>query len=281
MSFPTERPARRRQPKRWVTQLDVILFAIPLFLMGCKEALYSDLDEIQINEMVAILQAAGIASTRERDKDGAYALHIDQEAIGVAVVLLRKEGYPKRKYQNLGEIFREEGIAGTPFEERARFMHALNEELSQTISEIAGVRSARVHVMIPAQDRFAETQLAAKASVALHHEPDFLTDSVVPTIKTLIAHSVPQLEYEAVSVALFPVGGVEIARTRTPLAANAVEAGQGQQDRTLLNEISMPLSQFGWTSERTSAVVVIGLLLTFIVGMSRSFLRRRSAGADR
>ena len=258
----------------------MLLFAIPLLLMGCKEALYSNLDEVQVNEMVAILQAAGISSTRERDKDGAYELHIDRDTIGAAVVLLRKEGYPKRKFQNLGDIFPDEGIAGTPFEERARFMYALNEELSQTISEIAGVRSARVHVMIPAQDRFSETMRAATASVALHYEPGFAIDSVVPTLKTLIAHSVPELDYEAVSVALFPVGGVEIARTRMPLPATAAEAGNGY-DKTLFKGISMPLPDLGWTSRQMRGAMVIGLVLVLILVLSRPFLRRRRPEAGR
>jgi type III secretion protein J len=182
-----------------------VILCFALALMGCKEVLYSTLTENEANEMVAILDASGIVAKRESDKDGNYALKVDGEMVADAVTILRSAGYPRQRFKSLGDVFANEGLVGTPFEERARFMFALNEELSRTISEIAGIRLARVQVMIPAPDKYATVVPTATASVALLFEPGYDLSPLVPNIKSLVAHSVPDLDYDDVSVAMFPV----------------------------------------------------------------------------
>jgi type III secretion protein J len=200
-----------QQPKStWIgtARLAPLLLAGLLLLTGCKEVLYSDLTEVEANEMVALLDAGGIAAGRDRDKDGIYSLTVDAAQVPAAVNLLRTAGYPRQRYQTIGEVFAGQGLVGTPFEERARFMHALNEELARTIAEIDGIRSARVQVMIPAQDRYDENAKIATAAVAIMHEQGRDLAAIVPSVKTLVSHSVPDLAYDNVAVALFPVGAV-------------------------------------------------------------------------
>ena len=182
-----------------------LLLCATLALTGCKEVLYSALSENEANEMVAILDASGITAGRERDKDGNYAIKVHDDLVATAITVLRNAGYPRQRFQSLGDVFANEGLVGTPFEERARFMFALNEELSRTISEIDGIRSARVQVMIPAPDRFAKVASPATASVAIMFESGYDIAPMVPNIKTLVSHSVPDLDYDKVSVAMFPV----------------------------------------------------------------------------
>jgi type III secretion protein J len=185
--------------------LRVLLLASALALAGCKEVLYSDLSEIEANEMVAILDAGGIAAARQRSKDGAYDISVDGALVALSVTLLQSAGYPKQRYQSLGEVFAGDGLVGSAFSERARFMHAMNEELSRTIGQIDGVRSARVQVMIPEVDKYASQPKTATASVAVMHDARHDLSTLVPMIKTLVAHSVPDLAYDDVAVALFPV----------------------------------------------------------------------------
>jgi type III secretion protein J len=181
-----------------------LLFGL-LFMSGCKEVLYSELSENDANEMVAVLDAGGISAGRVRSKDGIYEITVDGALIASAVTLLQASGYPKQHFESLGDVFAGDELVGSPFNERARFMHAMNEELSRTISEIDSVRSARVQIMIPAQDKYDPTPKAATASVAIMYDERRDLSSLVPVIKTLVAHSVPDLAYDDVAVALFPV----------------------------------------------------------------------------
>ncbi len=204
------------------------LLALTLLVSGCKEPLYSNLDENQANEMIAILQAAHIAAGREGDGDGQYVVKVLPDDVGIAVTLLRARGYPRRTFTTLGDVFPDEGIVGTPFEERARFMYALNEELAHTISDIAGVRQARVQVIIPPSPRFGEQTALSTAAVAVYYEAGVELTPLVPTIKSLVAHSVPNLRYDDVEVALLMAGGtqMEAVPAVTPDTLVAVKPAQ-------------------------------------------------------
>ncbi len=242
-----------------------------LLVAGCKEVVYSGLSEVEANEMVAILEASGISSGRERDKDGVYSLLVEGADVAPAITILKTEGYPRKKFRSMGDIFSAEGIVGTPFEERARFIYALNEELSRTISTISGVRSARVHIMLPATSRFDRDAKSSRASVTIHFEEEFAAQQFVPTIKTLVAHSVPNLEYENVAVALFPVGGASVVRIERPLPGNAANAATIDGSGLLP---SIPAGIFG-PSANTLLLGLAVLLLPLTVFRS---LRRRLGG---
>jgi type III secretion protein J len=164
-----------------------------LLLVGCKEVLFSNLEEIEANEMVAILAAAGLEASRERDKDNIYSLLVDEKHVATATTLLRNEGYPTPKFESLGDVFSAEGIVGTPFEQHVRYIHAMNEELSRTITSISGVKSARVFVTAPLKERFAREAPAASASVMINYEPGFDAEAHISKVKTIVAHSLPNL----------------------------------------------------------------------------------------
>jgi type III secretion protein J len=223
-----------------------LILCAALALTGCKEVLYSALTENEANEMVAVLDASGISAKRERDKEGNYTLQVEGELVAASVTVLRNAGYPKQRFKSLGDVFANEGLVGTPFEERARFMFALNEELSRTISEIDGIRSARVQVMIPAPDKYAKVTVPASASVAILFEAGYDLAPLVPNIKTLVSHAVPDLDYDDVSVAMFPVS--------TPLAAALPVSAEPATKLTAMGILPVAPSQL-------LSLIVAGLVL--------------------
>lgn len=240
-----------------------------LFLGACKEEIYSNLPEQEANEMTAVLEASGVSSTRKRDKDGAYGLLVEKDQIAAAITVLKAEGLPRQRFQSMGEIFDSGSIVGTPFEERARFIHALNEELSHTITSIDGVRAARVHIMIPERERYKQIQAPSSASVTIHFEPRFSAPEHVSTIKQLVAHSVPNLTYNNVSVALFKVGGAQVTRVVRRPAIGAAAASEKPQ---LMRALNIELVE-----ERLTEIMIIGLAALLAVGtLIRGWFRRGS-----
>ncbi len=188
----------------------VKLFSIAAFgllLSACKADLYSQLDERQVNEMVALLHTNGIESERAKDEKGTFTLEVERSEFSKAITILSSQGLPRKSYQSLGEVFKSDKMVSTPFEERARFMFALNQELSQSISQIAGVVSARVHVTVPQKTPFEKHAKTARASVFIYHAPGSDIKKSVPVIKNLITRSVDGLMYEDVTVALFLARG--------------------------------------------------------------------------
>ncbi len=187
--------------KTYLKLFSVILFG--LLLSGCKEELFSDISESQANEMIMVLGEQGIDASRARTDDGKFNLSIERSKFADAMLILKANGLPGNTYQSLGEVFKSDKIISTPFEERARFMYALNQEMAQSITQIHGVVSSRVHITIPEETPFANFKSDAKASVFIYYDPKVDIVQYIPVIKNLLTKSVDGLVYENVTVALF------------------------------------------------------------------------------
>lgn len=185
-------------------QRAAILFAALLALSGCRVEVYDKLSQRDANEMTALLLMAGIDAERTSHKDGTFAVAVDESDFAQAVTLIDRSGLPKPKFATMNEVFNDDRLIASPSEERARLNYALSQELSQTVSGIDGVVSARVHLATPSADPLARRESQSTASVAIHHRADLETAGVVPRIKVLVANAVDGLEYDRVSIALFP-----------------------------------------------------------------------------
>ncbi|WP_299285074.1 type III secretion system inner membrane ring lipoprotein SctJ [uncultured Tateyamaria sp.] len=239
-----------------------------LILGACKEDVYSNLAEREVNEMVAVLSASGIVPSRQRDKDGAYALRVESADVPAAITLLRNAGYPRETFQSLGEVFNAEGVFGTPFEQHARYIHAMNQELSSTITAIDGIRSAKVLVTAPPRGRFDREAPRATASVAIHHENGEDVRSNMSSIKMLVAHALPNLDYDDVAVALFEAGGP--VATPAQAAALTTEAANPASVMSVFPPLDQLRSHIG--AERFAALLGgagIGAFLLLLMAVSR------------
>lgn len=183
---------------------------IMLTLTACKSELYTGLSEQEANEMITILQDAKLDVDKVSGLKGAVNLRVGSDQIGKAVAILKKNGYPKDKYQNLGDVFAGEGLLSTPMEEKARYLFAVSQQLSETLSNLDGVLTARVHVVLPTVDEVTkETTNFASASVFIKHYDKVDLKDYIPKIKLLINNSIPNLEYDRITVLLFPSAGYQ------------------------------------------------------------------------
>ncbi|WP_245419781.1 type III secretion system inner membrane ring lipoprotein SctJ [Phyllobacterium salinisoli] len=180
---------------RWM-----IIAAAAILLQACKAELYSNLGEREANMMVATLLANGISASRTVQKDGKLTVTVEKSQFAQAVNILSEAGLPKEQFATIGSVFKQEGLVASPVQERAQMIYALSEELSRTVSEIDGVLSARVHVVLPGNDPLQRNAVPASASVFIRHEPNLDINALIPQIKTLVANGIAGLTYEKVSV---------------------------------------------------------------------------------
>ena len=140
-----------------------------VLLVGCdKEAtLHSGLAERQANLVMAALLDAGIDCHKSPGEEGTWNVLVGEKDFAVAVNLLERRGLPRETRPGIGQVFKKTGMISSPGEERIRFMDALAQDLSRTISEIDGVISARVHIVLPNNDPFAKNALPSSAAVAI------------------------------------------------------------------------------------------------------------------
>jgi type III secretion protein J len=68
------------------------------------------------------------------------------------------------------------------------------------VSQIDGIISARVHVVLPDNDLLKRVISPSSASVLVRYEPETDINQLIPQIKTLVANGISGLGYEGVSV---------------------------------------------------------------------------------
>jgi len=176
-----------------------------LFLTGCEKetTLYSGLEERQANLVMAALLDADISCHKAPGEEGTWNVMVDESKFAAAVNLLQKAGLPRHAYQGIGEVFKKTGMISSPSEERIRFMDALAQDLSRTISCIEGVVDARVHVVLPENDPFARNALPSSAAVAIRARWDADLSDMIPSIKGLVKNAIEGLTPEKIMVTIF------------------------------------------------------------------------------
>jgi type III secretion protein J len=172
-------------------------------LSACKVQLYSGLNQRDANEMLAVLLHAGVDADTVAGKED-VALRVEQAQMDRAIGLLNARGLPRPKTSSLGDVFKQEGLISSPLEQRARFIYAMSEELSRTLSQLDGVITARVHIVIPERRPNDTTMAPPSAAIFIKYQDDYDLNGYVPQIKQLVANAVEGLSYDRVSVVLFP-----------------------------------------------------------------------------
>ena len=188
---------------RWV--LRALVLPAALLLSACDTELYNNLDQRQANEIVATLQQHGIPAQRVVVKGGQYTVVVDKARFADSIAILNEAGLPKQEFQTMGQVFKKDGLVSSPMQERAQMIFALSQELSRTVSEIDGVLSARVHLVLPENDPLRQQLVPSSASVFIRHRSDAPVGNLVPQVKMLVANGVAGLSYDKVSVILVPV----------------------------------------------------------------------------
>jgi flagellar M-ring protein FliF len=113
---------------------------------------------------------------------------------------LAAAGLPKGSLVGF-ELLDKPSLGQTQFNERLNFQRALEGELTRTITALADVSDARVHLALPQQNGFFREQQKPSASVMLQLRGGRTLDRAqVAGIVHLVSSSVPELKPAAVSV---------------------------------------------------------------------------------
>ncbi len=160
--------------------------------------LYADLDAREAAQITEQLDAQHI--TREVSAAGDRVM-VPEADVGRARLLLARQGLPSGG--SIGyEIFdRGDALTTSSFQQQINQTRALEGELARTIRAIAGVRGARVHLVLPRREPFAREQQEAQASVMLAMAgASRLDHEGVQAVLNLVAAAVSGLRAKNVSV---------------------------------------------------------------------------------
>lgn len=161
------------------------------------QLLYGRLSEKDVSEVVASIQEQGVAC---QVGGGGTAVYVPSDQVHRLRMQLASKGIPAGDGVGF-EIFDRSNFGISDFVQRTNYVRALQGELSRTIAQLKGVRSARVMIVVP-ENRllFAETKSKPTASVFIDEAPGALNAGGVNSIRFLVANSVEGLKVDDVTV---------------------------------------------------------------------------------
>lgn len=127
------------------------------------------------------------------------SIHVAADQLDAARMELASEG-PVHSGRMGFEIFDKTSWGQTEFDEKVNYQRALEGELERTIGTLSGVKSARVHLVLPTQSVFLDRERGAKASVALRMKRGALPDDQLRAIARLVSGAVDDLQPRDVTI---------------------------------------------------------------------------------
>jgi len=144
---------------------------------------------------------------QELEKEKVPYKILNQGSIAVPNDLVNKErismaalGIPKNSKVGF-EIFDKTEFGATDFEQKIKYVRALEGELARTIESLGPIVNASVHIAIPKETVFAQNQASPTASIVLNIRPGMsLSSKQILGIKNLVSSSISNLTAENVSI---------------------------------------------------------------------------------
>jgi type III secretion protein J len=242
-----------------------------LLLAGCGQVeLLSNLPEKEANEIISIMQQHKIPIVKVHGIETTWSIVLkNANDFSRAIQTLNTRGYPNTQYNSIGQIFQKSGLVSSPLEERARFMYALSEGIAETLNKIPGVLTSRVHIVLPENDPYSDDDTEASAAIFLTYKAGGNLDESVREIKYLVANSVQGLDYDKVSIALFPVA-FDSEADDAFFDSNVSVLGLSMASDAATKFLGIVI---------VLVILVVCLLVTTIVFLLESKKAKRSAGA--
>ncbi|HEY2927249.1 flagellar basal-body MS-ring/collar protein FliF [Piscinibacter sp.] len=164
---------------------------------GDYKVLYANLSDKDGGAIIAQLSQMNVPY---RHADGGAAILVPAAKVHDARLKLASLGLPKGSVVGF-ELMDNSRFGQTQFQERLTFQRGLEGELTRSITSMAAVQSARVHLALPNQNGFFREQQKPSASVLLSLHPGRTLDRAqVAGIVHLVSSSVPEMNPKAVSV---------------------------------------------------------------------------------
>ncbi|TIS57200.1 flagellar basal-body MS-ring/collar protein FliF [Mesorhizobium sp.] len=160
------------------------------------ETLYVGLERSDVNQIGLVLGEAGIGF--DVGADGTTVL-VPAGTTAQARMLLAEKGLPTSA--NAGyELFDNVGSLGlTSFMQQITRVRALEGEIARTIQSIAGIKAARVHIVMSERANFRRDEQQPSASVVIRYSGIDAEKSAM-SIRHLVAAAVPGLSADKVTV---------------------------------------------------------------------------------
>lgn len=245
------------------TILAVIAFIAFLVVFNSKPAreyegykvLFENVNSKDAALIIQQLQQDGIEYKLADDS----TILIPEEQVYEERIKLASAGLPKNSDVGF-ELFDQQEFGATDFDQKIKYLRAIEGELSRTIQSLTPIERAEVHIALPKETVFVSKEILPTASVVLELAINMvLTPKQVYGIKNLVGASVPQLLPE--NVQIVDQNGEPLGDDNGMAASRELAEAQMKYkksfERTLEDKIINILSPFIGSEERVVAKVTV------------------------
>lgn len=175
------------------------------------ELLLTGLDQVQANEVVALLQKNNIKAEKNSVAKVGYSVSVARDDFATAVDLIEIYNLPSKPRVEIAEMFPADALISSPRAEVARIYSAIEQRLEQTLDQIAEVVSSRVHVSYDMSntDAHKDNKPVHVAALLKVKEEAFSETNLIADVKRLLRNSFNKLEYDDISVVLTPAPEIQ------------------------------------------------------------------------
>lgn len=159
----------------------------------------SNLTQADVMRASEELEASGIQFVVSGSGNN-LSLKTSQEFINIAKIKLVTSEAATNKHVGW-EIFEKSSLGTTNFENKVKYLRALEGELSRSLESLSGVLKANVKIAIPKETIFTEKRADTTASAVISLKQGIhLTKKQIDGIKNFIASAVPDLKQENIQL---------------------------------------------------------------------------------
>lgn len=255
-----------------------VSLVILLAFVSCSGiALYQNLSEEDVNEMLVLLSGNGIKANKKkevRQNETFYSVVVGDKDLSRARELLMQHNLPRRRELGLTGVYKEKGLIPTPDEQKARYLLALKGEIINSLERIPDVVDADVVLNIPTKDEFASVEERAKqrptASVIIKLKPSETGEPSLTEAKAqeFIANAVEGMSPREVTVVLsyIPASGQTIRPGQVmTLPPKGAETSQSQAVAPVMDKDLVGLRLDAASKERLKIYLLIFFLVLMIL----------------
>jgi len=127
-------------------------------------------------------------------------IEVPKDRVYKVRLAVASKGLPKESHVGF-ELFDKQEFGSTDFDQKVKFLRALEGELSRTIQSLQPIQSATVHLALPKESVFVSKKTPPSASVVVQTVDDMrLSRKQIAGIKNLVAAAVADLTPENVKI---------------------------------------------------------------------------------
>jgi flagellar M-ring protein FliF len=196
-----------------VVTLVVFFLLFKMATAPSYETLLTGVDPAETGKITKALDEQGL---KYEIQNGGTAIAVLPADTAMARIALAEQGLPGKGQPGF-ELFDKQKMGTSDFQQQVNYQRALEGEIASTIEQVQGVSGAKVRLVLPEDQLFAEDKKPATAAVLLAGESTSLDPSAVRGMAQLVSSSVEGLALDKVTITdgtgalLWPKDGADSA----------------------------------------------------------------------